>query len=98
MMDLSDGLAMDLPRLAQASGCGYELDEARLPCHPGCTTQQALSDGEDYELLLALPPQMAAQLPLHPELELTAIGTLTSAKNSQSIVGGWQHFSATSFS
>lgn len=92
MMDLSDGLAVDLPRLAHASGCDFELDPAALPCHPGCTPQQALSDGEDYELLLALPPHaadMMAQLP-----ELTPIGRLVPG-TAHSLAGGWQHFSST---
>ena len=37
MMDLSDGLAADLPRLAAASHCGYVVDEERLPLNRGCT-------------------------------------------------------------
>lgn len=93
MMDLSDGLAADLPRLAAASGCGFELEESRLPCHAGCTPEQALRDGEDYELLLALSPEQAAQLPLHPELPLTPIGRLTADKAPE-LTGGWQHFSS----
>ena len=94
MMDLSDGLATDLPRLARASNCGYLLDETRLPCHPGCTPRQALCDGEDYELLLALPPNLADQLPRHPELGLTPIGQLTPTGTAQNMPGGWQHFSS----
>lgn len=93
MMDLSDGLAADLPRLARASNCDYELELHRLPCHTGCTPQQALSDGEDYELLLALSPEQVAQLPLHPELPLTPIGRLTAGK-AHALPGGWQHFSS----
>ena len=59
MMDLSDGLGADLPRLANASQCGFQLNERALPLHPRCTPAQALSDGEDYELLFALPPREA---------------------------------------
>ena len=37
MMDLSDGLAKDLPRLAQMSGVGFELNRDSLPCSEGST-------------------------------------------------------------
>jgi thiamine-monophosphate kinase len=81
MMDLSDGLGADLPRLALASGCGYRLDEAALPLHAGCTVKQGLSDGEDYELLFALAPPEAERLRIlwprkFPRLRLTGIGEL----------------------
>ena len=83
MMDLSDGLGADLPRLAGASGCGFRVDRKRLPRHPRCTTEQAMSDGEDYELLLALAPRDAARLAERwperfPDLPLTPIGELTA--------------------
>ena len=56
MMDLSDGLAKDLPRLAKASGCGFSVDEASLPLAEGCDVAAALGDGEDYELLFTIAP------------------------------------------
>jgi thiamine-monophosphate kinase len=51
MMDLSDGLGLDLHRLADASGVGFELVE--LPVADGATLDEATSGGEDYELLMA---------------------------------------------
>lgn len=54
MMDLSDGLAHDAARLAEASGLQAVIDVAALPCTPGCGWRQAMCDGEDYELLLAV--------------------------------------------
>ncbi len=51
MMDLSDGLGLDLHRLADASHVGFELVE--LPVAEGATFEEALSGGEDYELLMA---------------------------------------------
>ncbi len=93
MMDLSDGVAADLPRLAAASRCGFELSFSDIPCNPGCTLEQALNDGEDYELLLTFSPQDAATLNLAAGLSLYPIGKLTdSLRNTLS--GGWQHFSA----
>jgi thiamine-monophosphate kinase len=98
MMDLSDGLAKDLPRLAAASGCGFRLDTAALPLSPGCTPTQALDDGEDYELLFAIEPDRAAALPAawsrqFPDLPLTRIGNLVEMSAGESLTGGWEHFS-----
>ena len=56
MMDLSDGLGADLPRLARASTLGFEIEKAAIPRTRGCTVAQAIADGEDYELLFALSP------------------------------------------
>ena len=51
MMDLSDGLGLDLHRLADASSIGFELDA--IPVAVGATEEEAHSGGEDYELLIA---------------------------------------------
>lgn len=53
MMDLSDGLWVDLPRLCGASGVSAVLEADRIPRHRGCSLRQALTDGEDFELLIA---------------------------------------------
>jgi len=99
MMDLSDGLGADLPRLARASGCGYRIDEAALPLNAGCTAKQGLGDGEDYELLFALPRREAKKLGAlwagkFPKLRLTEIGALTalSRKGKASKTNGYDHF------
>jgi len=52
MIDVSDGLALDLHRLADASGVGFRLDE--VPAAAGATLGDALGGGEDYELLIAV--------------------------------------------
>lgn len=49
-MDVSDGLGLDLARLARSSGVGIELDA--VPVADGATDAEALGGGEDYELLL----------------------------------------------
>ncbi|MBA2482088.1 MAG: thiamine-phosphate kinase [Planctomycetes bacterium] len=59
MMDLSDGLAADAPKLAQASGCGCLLLPQDVPVHPDVAqmsdgAKAACCDGEDYELLVAV--------------------------------------------
>jgi len=62
MMDLSDGLSRDLPRLCRMSGVGARIDAAAVPLHPdaGGSLARALDDGEDFELLLAHAPLAAA--------------------------------------
>jgi thiamine-monophosphate kinase len=61
MMDLSDGLSMDLPRMCAASGVGAEIHAADLPVFPesrlwGCDpVELALHGGEDFELLFSVP-------------------------------------------
>jgi thiamine-monophosphate kinase len=52
MIDVSDGLALDLHRLADASGVGFALED--VPVAAGATFEEALGGGEDYELLVAV--------------------------------------------
>jgi thiamine-monophosphate kinase len=54
-IDISDGLALDLHRLALTSGVAAAIDS--VPLLPGATLKQALHDGEDYELLYTAPPR-----------------------------------------
>jgi thiamine-monophosphate kinase len=97
MMDLSDGLAKDLPRLAMASSVGFQIDLSALPCHDGCSPHQALNDGEDYELLFTVSPSRARSLqrkwPLaFPGIPLTCIGHIVEKDQSMQLRGGWDHF------
>jgi thiamine-monophosphate kinase len=89
MMDLSDGLGADLPRLARASKVGFEIDKSSLPLAAGATIDDAISDGEDYELLVAISPRNRLRLEQSwrknfPKLPLTRIGRLTQRLNSAS--------------
>ena len=52
MIDVSDGFALDLHRMADASGVGFVLDA--LPVSPAATPDEALGGGEDYELVIAV--------------------------------------------
>lgn len=99
MMDLSDGLAADLPRLARASDCGCELWEEQVPRTRGCSVAQALGDGEDFELLLAVRPKDAERLrrawgKKFPRLPLTPIGRLLRGAPPaiESKHSGYDHF------
>jgi len=98
MMDLSDGLGADLPRLAKASKAGFTIDKRMLPLSPGAKIEHAISDGEDYELLFALPSRHRRRLERSwptefPRLRLTRIGSLTSNIKHQTFrPGGYVHF------
>jgi thiamine-monophosphate kinase len=97
MIDLSDGLGSDLPRLAKASGTGFEIDLSALPKNAGCSAEQALTDGEDYELLLAVSEAESAKLEqewnkVFPELTLTRIGRLTEQSADPLSKPGYDHF------
>src|SRR5499433_577907 len=81
MMDLSDGLGADLPRLARASKVGFDIQMENLPVARGATIDKAVSEGEDYELLFAISPHDRNRLEREwrrkfPKLPLTRIGSL----------------------
>jgi thiamine-monophosphate kinase len=90
MMDLSDGLSSDLPRLCAASGVGARIAAAKLPAvemtaRRGAKKAEALdpldlalNGGDDYELLFTVPPSKARRLPRGFQgIPLTAIGEIT---------------------
>jgi len=86
MMDLSDGLSMDLPRLCAASGVVAEIDSQQVPVFAGsadwsCDPRElALHGGEDFELLFTVPKRKLAALEeSYPERfpRITRIGKLT---------------------
>jgi thiamine-monophosphate kinase len=86
-MDLSDGLVGDLPKLAQASGLAAHVEVGRLPLSEAMRSavpqeqarEWALAAGDDYELLVAVPPERFAELQgaaARLNLRLTAVGEL----------------------
>ncbi len=92
-IDVSDGLSLDLSRICAASGCGARVELERIPlslevveyCEDDedstAACQHALSDGEDFELILAVPPHEAESLLREQPLgtPLTQIGWFTAA-------------------
>ena len=115
MMDLSDGLSSDLPRLCFASGAGAYIKSSHVPLAQGATQARklglnplrlALHGGDDYELLVTVPPQKRRLVPrTFRGLPLTPIGVITGEKRM--VVadklgrkhpldpGGWDPFRAT---
>jgi thiamine-monophosphate kinase len=57
-IDISDGLLADAAHLARASGLTLALDLERFPRVDGVSAQEAAASGEEYELLLAMPPSV----------------------------------------
>jgi thiamine-monophosphate kinase len=88
MMDLSDGLSADLPRICAASGVGADIRLQDLPIFKesaswgGNPIELALHGGEDYELLFAVPRSKAGRLEKSYPSNLppiTCVGKLTAA-------------------
>ncbi|MCA9074381.1 MAG: thiamine-monophosphate kinase [Planctomycetaceae bacterium] len=87
MIDISDGLASDLRHIANESQVGATISADRIPIHEDVDAslpvddrlRHALSDGEDFELLLAVSPLDGERLLGDPpiELPLTHIGEVT---------------------
>lgn len=73
-IDVSDGLSLDVVRMMAASGTAAVLDLDAIPIHPDAVRmaarpgdgrsplEHALGDGEDFELVLAMPPEDARRL------------------------------------
>lgn len=62
MMDVSDGLLIDAQRMALASGVTLTIDSAAVPFPESLTydlRHDAMTWGDDYELLFTLPPNQA---------------------------------------
>jgi thiamine-monophosphate kinase len=89
MMDLSDGLSTDLPRLCAASGVGARIEAAKIPAVrlPNSARRRdrdpldlALHGGDDYELLFTVPRRKLKHFPRSIcGLPITAIGQITKS-------------------
>lgn len=89
MLDISDGLAADLHHILKASHVGAVLEAESIPISSSVRSTgnskspllQALSDGEDFELLFSVPPSEGRMLLEHwkESTTLTKIGEITEA-------------------
>jgi thiamine-monophosphate kinase len=79
MIDVSDGLAKDLPSITPR-GTSPALSAAAIPRRRGASLAAALGEGEDYELLFAVadeadrPSFLRAWKRAFPKVRLTCIG------------------------
>ncbi|MEP6780525.1 MAG: thiamine-phosphate kinase, partial [Gemmatimonadaceae bacterium] len=101
MIDVSDGLAVDSQHLGAASGAQCVLRPELVPRFDTVSPQDALTAGEEYELLVALPANrandIAARFRREFEVELTLVGVVETAQDSAQRVelpAGHDHFSS----
>lgn len=99
MMDVSDGLLLDLERMCAASGCGAAVDLAALPLSRTYLAERgtgraarlfAATGGDDYALLAALPPDAdpIVTLCLPEKTRMAEVGTLTAGTGLALTDGG----------
>jgi thiamine-monophosphate kinase len=108
-IDISDGFLLDAARICRASSLSMRIRTEVLPRRTGSTTvQQALCDGEDYELLFTVAPESADRLVSEwpfPDLPLTSVGVCTEGGDGRARIldesgedllagqeGGYDHF------
>jgi thiamine-monophosphate kinase len=109
-MDVSDGLVQDLGHLCRESGVAAELHASSVPLSPAARSaamlEACLTGGDDYELLLAVPPDRAAALAEAARaagVPVTRIGVfregppLVTVRAADGAIlplakGGWSHF------
>lgn len=98
-IDVSDGLAIDLSKLAAASRCGAIVELRTVPIHADADEwarrddsgqtglDHALGDGEDFELILAVPPDEARRAVREQPLAIpvTKIGEFVSESGLWSV-------------
>ncbi|MEA2499600.1 MAG: thiamine-monophosphate kinase [Actinomycetota bacterium] len=92
MIDISDGLLLDLARLCASGGVGCDVDPAAVPVDPELSalrvipaapdpTRLALAGGEDFELLFTIDPGLesrASELLAEVGTAMTRLGTVTA--------------------
>ena len=86
MMDVSDGLLLDLQRMAEASNVTIKLFLSTIPSRrTKLPLKNIISDGEDYELIFTVKPALEEKLleewPFN-DVRLTKIGEIISSQNN----------------
>ena len=105
MIDLSDGLSVDLAHICEESHVAAKVTASQVPVGKGADLQLALHGGEDYELLFTAPKR--ARVPRHiASVKITEIGEIRNLSDYSpaiQILGdngkvrplpqrGWEHF------
>ncbi len=95
MIDLSDGLSVDLAHICRESGVGAEIELDRIPLSPALKRfaddplEAALHGGEDFELLFTVPAAKAlAVRRLAGKHRLSEIGRITASRGLRGLRAG----------
>lgn len=90
MIDISDGLSVDLGHICEESGVGAEVEAAGLPISPElrqaspAAEEMALHGGEDYQLLFTISPEVLENLTRIPlGHKVTRIGSITEGEGME---------------
>jgi len=96
MIDVSDGLLLDLLRLCRTSEVGAEIE--KVPVAPGANEEEALSGGEDYALIFTVPRKKEKDLLESVDRPLYRLGRIIPSRGKIYLYGkpvaprGFDHF------
>ncbi|MFC1548404.1 thiamine-monophosphate kinase [Candidatus Omnitrophota bacterium] len=88
MIDVSDGIAMDMGRICSESGVGCQLHAGDIPLSKGLSINDALYYGESFELLFTTSKKQAKDLLKRKKTRYFIIGEVVSGKNGLKLING----------
>ena len=88
--DVSDGLVREMEKFAQMAGVGFHIDATKIPVADGASVNDALSSGEEVQLVCVGPEQLLTRAGLE------AIGVITergaAIDGCDDVPRGYDHF------